>query len=165
MLKQLFFITALITSIAGSTKAQTTILVHSDGAGDHNILSAVALNAAVGLRTITLVLGAMPAGGKGTGYDKTRVLIFATQDAYSAVTGIMSCSLDGTNFASLVSRKITDGASEVDVVTDTITTGADADFMLEFDTRGCASVKVIVGGTGAGASDLVDVQAVSIGGR
>ncbi|KKN71046.1 hypothetical protein LCGC14_0424630 [marine sediment metagenome] len=165
MFKRLFFIFALVMATASTAGAQTQILVHGDSAGSHNILSGVALNASPAARTITLTLGAMPPGGQGSGFDKLRAFVFFTQSAASSVTALFSCSLDGTNFGSLTSRKITDGASALSIVTDTHLTGVDADLAIEYDTRGCAKVKILFGGAGAGVGDLVDIQAVSIGGR
>jgi hypothetical protein len=149
-------------SVSGATKAQA--FRGTTAAAPHNLLNQIALNVTAASRTITLSLGNMPAGRPGDGFNKLRVFVFYTYSAATTVTALFSCSLDGTNYGSLLSRSIVSGASTVSVVTDTYTTGgANADLQYEYDVRGCASVQIVFGGASADGSDLVNVQAVAIG--
>jgi hypothetical protein len=141
----------LTASIASAANAPLAMVVDS-----HNALSGVALNASAATRTVTAVFGSPTSPSP---FTKWRVSVFFTWAAASTVTAVFSCSIDGTNYASLTSRSITAGASAVSIVTDTYTTGgASADIMLEYDIQGCRAAKVLLGGASAGATDLVTVD-------
>lgn len=121
-----------------------------------NILEGVALNATAADRTITVPT---------EGFSKLRVLVFYTYSAATTVTAQVTCSYDGTTYARVTSRAVSSGTATLSLVADEYTTSAaDADFMIEYDVRGCKTVKVLFGGASAGAGDLVDVQAIATAG-
>lgn len=130
------------------------IRTYKTAAGSVTLLDDVALNATAATRTITL---------NTFGLSKVCVLVFYTYAAATTLVATPSVSADGTNYASVTSRNITAGSSTVSVFADTYTTGAaDADLALEFDVTGKVSLKVVFSGASAGASDLIDVQAVGM---
>lgn len=123
-----------------------------------NLLAAVALNAAdAATRTITLSLG--------KDFGKALVHVFYTFGAGTAVTAILTCSSDGTNYARRTSRSTAAGVSTISPLSESYPTGsASSNFTIEYDVRGCESVKVLFGGTGVNGSDLVNVQATALTG-
>lgn len=153
--------TSLILALAPSLAIAAPVTPAADTAQANNALSAVALNASAGTRTVTATFDYVPTNPAP--FTKWRVSVFFTYNAATTVTGVFSCSQDGTNYASLTSRSIAAGASTVSIVTDTYTTGgASADFMLEYDIQGCRKAKLVLGGASAGASDLVTVDWVAV---
>lgn len=130
-----------------------------------NLLEGVALNTSAGTRTITLDLADAAKANKVEGFGKIRVAVFFTYAAATTVTAQFTCSLDGTNYGRTTSRSTSAGASTVSLQSDTYTTGAaNANLILEYDVRGCRKAQVLFGGASAGASDLVNVQAVAVAG-
>jgi hypothetical protein len=141
---------ALLTASTSSAAPLATVV------DANNALSGVALNASAATRTVQATFGSPTSPSP---FTKWRVSVFFTYNAASTVTAVFSCSVDGTNYASLTSRSITAGASTVSIVTDTYTTGgASANIMLEYDIQGCRAAKVVLGGASAGASDFVTVD-------
>jgi hypothetical protein len=98
-------------------------------------------------------------------YSKLIVTVDFTYAAATTVTAQFTCSLDGTTYGRRTSTSTSAGASTIYAETGTYTTGgASAVLNLEYDVRGCRAVKVLLGGAGAGASDLVDVTWVAVAG-
>lgn len=127
-----------------------------------NVLSGVALNAGdATTRTATVNCYSNPSEPVAE-YAKARLGVFHTFGAASTVTIVFSCAMDGTNYAQMMSRDISGGASTLSKVTDTYTTGGasstDPGLGPEFDIRGCKKVKFLFGGAGANGSDLVTVD-------
>lgn len=142
-------------AVSGDTQPPASGLRFRTAGGSVDLLSGVALNAAAATRTITV-----PTGLK---FGKLRVGVAYTYSAATTVTATMTCSMDGTTYYRLMSRSCTLGACDDYKLTDTYTTSAASqDYMLEYDVRGCNSVKVLFGGAGAGAGDLITVQATAI---
>jgi len=139
-----------------AAKTATLNWKNTASANAFNLLEGVALNAAAGTRTITLATQAR--------WAKLRVYTFFTHNAATTVTSAFSCSLDGSSYARLTARNIDGATATVNLLTDSIAVAANTDYMLEYDTRGCESVRVVFGGASAGASDTVNIQAVSISG-
>ncbi len=129
-----------------------------------NVLSGVALNASAGTRTITANLYA--GNAPRAEYSKARLIIAYTWAAASTVTIAFSCSADGTNYGPVMARNISSGTATISVLTDSYTTGgASATLGPEYDVRGCLKGKWVLGGAGAGASDLVTVDLSLVAGN
>ena len=130
-------------------------------------LTGVALNAAAATRTITANLtqhGTIVSGSRPL-YSKMTVTVAYTYSAATTVTAQFSCSMDGTTYGRRTSTSTSAGASTIYAETGTYTTGAASiDLNLEYDVRGCKSVKVVLGGAGAGAGDLVTATWVAVAG-
>lgn len=159
------FILALsATAQAGQPKATANHYFLPASTNDYNLLEGVALNATAATRTITLNIGDAN-GFKAEEFTKIRVSVFFTWAAATTVTAQFSCAEDGTNYARLTTRSCSSGTCTVSLQSDSYATGgASADFSLEYDVRGCQKVKILFGGAGAGATDLVNVQATAIAG-
>ena len=139
--------------------------INATSSNKYNLLEGVALNAAAAARTITLNVGEANAY-KGEEFTKLRVSVFFTYVAATTVTAQFSCSADGTNYARPTTRSCAAGACTVSLQSDTYTTGAaNADFTLEYGIKGCQKVQILLGGAGAGGTDLVNAQAVAIAGE
>lgn len=153
----------LILILAAPSLAFAQQAPYSNSVLFDNQLSAVALNASAGTRTITLnnYLGGVPKAQFG----KARIGIGYTYSAATTVTALFSCSKDGTNYHSVTSRTISGSTATVAVMTDTYTTGgASATIDIEYDIRGCIGVKWVFGGASAGAGDLVTVDVALVTG-
>ena len=128
-------------------------------------LDGVALNAAAATRTVTATL---TENSEATGrpvYSKLLLVVDFTYAAATTVTAQFSCSVDGTNYGRRTSTSTASGASTIYAETGTYTTGAASILLtLEYDVRGCKMVQVLLGGAGAGASDLVDATWVAVAG-
>lgn len=160
-MRHLAFVAALLVAPAAFAQQAPNTRVQIT----NNILSGVALNAAAGTRTITAnnYYAGTPTQ---PAFAKARLSIFYTYSAATAVTVVFSCSADGTNFAQMTARDISGSTATISALTDSYTTGAASkDLMLEYDIRGCAKVKWLLAGTGAGAGDLVTVDLALIAGN
>jgi hypothetical protein len=157
--------TAMSATAQADERTDVLFFRRAASTNKHNLLEAVALNGAAATRTITLTLGdSNPGSAKG--WSKLRVSVFYTYSAATTVTAQLSCSQDGTNYAILQTRNCSAGTCTLSDATDSKATGnADRQPMMEFDIRGCQKAKVVFGGAGAGAGDLVNVQAVAIAGE
>jgi hypothetical protein len=130
-----------------------------------NALSAVALNASAGLRTITKSLAA--GQDQAPGYSKARLFIDFTWAAAATVTVVFSCSADGTHYHQLGGRSVSGATASVSGITDSYDTSAHQSVqipMLEYDLRGCKSGQWVLSGASAGSSDLVTVDLVLVTG-
>lgn len=128
-----------------------------------NMLEGVALDSG---SSVTVLLTHDKKTTGNAAYSKALVGIFYTYAAASTVTLAWSCSLDGTNFPQKTSGVVTSGVRALSAFSDSWTTNAaDADFMAELDVRGCKKLRIVVGGAGAGATDLVDVQVTAVVGN
>lgn len=153
-------ISLLLPSVASAQTAPATkYYEHKNTAStnEYNLLEGVALNAAAASRTITLTLKKK--------WSKTRVSVFFTRTAATTVTALMSCSIDGTNYAPVQARRIASGVATLNDLVDTKNVSGNDIFMAEYDVRGCQKAQVLFGGAGAGGSDTVNVQAVSVVGN
>lgn len=148
------FAVLLLPSFALARRQGTDpALQYRTDAGSVNILSGVALNAAEANRTIVL---------NTNGWAKLRVAVFFTYSSSSQLTAIFRCSFDGTNYARIQSRKISDGASTLSSFTDVkATSSTNQDFIIEYSVKGCVRSKIVFAGTPAGAGDLITVQALA----
>lgn len=129
----------------------------------YNLLEAVALNGAAATRTVTLSLADLNHANRG--FEKVVVVIDYTYGAATAVTVTPTLSIDGgTTYGSETSTSISSGTGTVSVYSDSYTTGAaNALLRLSYDVAGCTHLKLVIAGTGANGSDLVDVQATAYG--
>jgi hypothetical protein len=154
MIKRLLFSVVLILPATHASAAKFYRFQSGTSTNKYNLLEGAALNASVGSRTVTI-------NPSGT-FTKLNVAVFYTYSAATAVTLTMSCSMDGTNYAGRQTRDISSGAATLSSLVDSKTTSAsNQSFMVEYDVRGCEKVKIVLDGTGAGAGDLVNVQATA----
>lgn len=137
-------------------------LTHRIGSGQ---LSGVALNAAAASRTVTIYLADLPSGRNSRGWGKLLFGVQYTYSAASAVTAQFTCSYDGTTYYRRTTRSCSSGTCTLYEQTDSNPVSASQDFEIEYDVRGCAAVKILLAGTGAGAGDLVTTQAVIVAGE
>ena len=120
------------------------------------VLTAVALNAAAGTRTLTF-------DALEQQFSKVRVQVFYTYSAATTVTAAWTCSIDGTNYASDATESCASGTCTHYAKTDTYTTGAaNASISFDFDARTCRKAKVVLGGASAGAGDLVTTDSAGV---
>lgn len=134
----------------------TSCLTFKTSADSANMLSGVALNASEGTRTLELVTS--------KNWSRVKLEILYTYSAATTLTIAPTFSLDGT-YASETSGVTADGIRTLSQLTDTYTTnGASANLIVSYDVSGMQSVKFVFGGAGAGAGDLVTVQAVAVSG-
>lgn len=148
-----------VNALAGARAPVTEVLrfTNSASTNKYNMLEGVALNAAAGTRTITLATSRR--------WPTLKVNVFYTYSAAGTVTMVTSCSIDGTNYATVQSGSIAAGVRTLSDLTDTKTTGAAShNFQVQVGVKGCESVQLLLGGAGAGAGDLVDVQVAAITG-
>jgi uncharacterized protein (UPF0333 family) len=144
----------LLSMLALAAPAHAAVQPFTNVVVYNNALAAVALNASAGTRTITKILTV--GIDQHPGYSKARLVIAYTWAAATTVTVAFSCSIDGTNYGPLMVRTVSGSTATVTALTDSYTTGgASATMMLEYDLRGCAAAKWLLGGASAGASDLV----------
>jgi hypothetical protein len=131
----------------------------------YNLLEGVALNASAALRTITVPIAQVKAAG-GDGFDKLVVAVEFTWAAASTVVLTPTLSIDGgSTYVADTNTVFTAGAGAIAARVDTYTTGgASATFRSTFDVPGCTHYKIVFSGASGGATDLIDVQAVLVGG-
>lgn len=150
-------LTLALPAYAGGLKTMTrnrggqqTLIIWDDSkTTDENIIEAAATN---GSPSVTIPLD--------MAWEKLRVFIFTTYVANTYVTLASSCSRDGTNFAAVQTRACSAGTCTLSTLSDyKALGGADQDYMVELDVRGCQSVKLTLGGDN---TDVADLQAVAV---
>lgn len=123
------------------------------------------LSAAAASRTITATLTHDNTATGRPVYAKWMVIADYTYSAASTVTAQFTCSLDGTTYGRRTSTSTSAGASTIYKETGTYTTdAASGTLTLEYDIRGCKRAQLLLGGAGAGASDLIDWSWVAVAG-
>lgn len=120
------------------------------------LLSAVALNAAAGTRTVTLTV---------SDWSQTVFQVDLTRDAATTLTMACTGSLNGgTSYGNVNSVAIAAGVGTLSTYTLTKTVGASVKELMSMDTSAYDSIACVFGGAGATGSDLVDVYAISLSG-
>jgi len=149
--------TPAIAADAGFTTTRS--YRNSASANTFNILEGVALNATEATRTVTVELAGR--------YSHARVGVSFTWAAASTVVLTPYCSQDnGTSYLPVTARSVTAGAGAISPLVDTYTTsGASADFSIEYGVSGCTHFRIVFSGASGGASDLIGVQlSATVGG-
>lgn len=141
--------------LLASLTASAASLVQSTYAGQP--LDGVALNAAAASRTATINTRRL--------WGKLVFTLDYTYSAATAVTVTMTCDIGGGAYGSLTARTTGTTTMYTRAVTDTVCDNdgatdapacASATLNLEYDVRACDNVKLLVGSTAGGASDLID---------
>jgi len=156
---------ALIAFGIGSVaRADTAIPINSDGGernhprcrqlnvsgGSVNLLSAVAGNATIATRTITIPVA--------DGWTDGRIQVDITEGGtITAMTVTMTCSLNGGSTYGNINTIEPGSSGAINMYAATwtkpITTSSVETF--DFDASRCDSIKIVIGLTGGGASDFI----------
>lgn len=124
---------------------------------DFNLLEQVALNAAAGTRTVTLTTGRR--------WPTLRVSVFFTHSAATTVTMVTSCSMDGTNYATVQAGALSGGTRTLTDLTDSKPVSGNTNFHFSVGVKTCEKVQLLFGGASAGANDKVNVQVSGVAGQ
>ena len=137
-----------------------SILHHyKTAAGSHNLLSAVALNAAQAARTLDIKLGLSTSPGS------IEFVIVGVDYTFSAATDVRADvygSLDGgATYKRLQSSSVASGLDTLsDYIVRKVTGSANQSFAFTLAVDGCTDLRCIFSGSGSpGAGDLITVQA------
>ena len=140
---------ALLTKVETVGNQQVLLVYDTSKTSRWNVIEGAATN---GGPSVTIPLD--------MAWEKLRVAIFVTYVANTYVTLATSCSLDGTNAATVQTRSIAAGTATLSDLSDYKALGAaDQDYMVELDVRGCKTVTLTLGGDD---TDVADLQAVAV---
>ena len=126
----------------------------------YNLLEGVALNAAVGSRTITL-------SGLDRLWARMDVVIDLTWSAATTVTMTTECAGESGIFAFRTVRDCSAGTGTCTVskLTDEAAVTASIALSLKVSAAGCDAMRFVFGGAGATGSDTVNVNITGIAGQ
>ena len=118
------------------------------------VLTAAALNGAVGTRTATITLNQR--------FTRFTVVTAYTYSAATSVSITPSYSIDGgSTFGSETSESVTSGAAALSVYVETLTGTASFTIRRTYDVEGCDAIKLIYAGGGSpDGSDLITATAI-----
>jgi hypothetical protein len=147
------FLFALLAPALAMAQAQGRLRYYNVATGNNKLLAGVALNAAVGLRTITLAVG---------GRNRLSIQVNLTRAAAATLTMSCKASLDdGATFADVTDQIITAG---VGTLTPHVWTrdvsGGSSNTAIDLSVGTYDAIQCLFGGQSGGASDLIDVYAI-----
>lgn len=129
-------------------------------AGSVNLLSAVSLTAAAGTRTIVLDMGI---GGLGSGvFQFACIGVDYTFSAATLVSATPTGSFDGVTYYELQSSNISVGIDTLASYVATKAGNASKKWSFTIANDGYRYLSIVFSGTGAGAGDLISVQAIGM---
>lgn len=153
-MRRLFLALAVILAPAlASAQTTQTRVKYKTPQGSLKLLSAVALNASAGLRTVTVPTG---------GYSRVTWHVDLTRVAATTLTMTCKASLNnGTTFADVTSMDVASGVGTLTPFTWSLAVSANASAIIDMSVGTYDFLRCAFGGASAGGSDLVDVYATA----
>lgn len=146
-------------------RVQYHYIVNQSSPGNTSLLSGVALNAAVGLRTLDVQVGApnLPNQRMEGGYAKLTLGVSYTRTAgaATAITATVFGSFDGVVYYAYQAHSVSAGVDTLSDYSITKAVAASGNFSFVLDNDNYTHIRVIFSGTGAGAGDVITVQAAA----